>query len=134
LQAHKIAYDPALKVFGDFDAERAKQSIGQILQNGAKFEAIFAADDESASGAMMAIREAGLRVPEDIAVVGFDDTLLASHLTPPLTTTHAPIEMAGRDAVDQLVRLINGEAAEAVILLPTEMVIRQSCGCQPNLE
>jgi DNA-binding LacI/PurR family transcriptional regulator len=92
-------------------------------------DAIFAADDESASGAMMALRETHLSIPDDVAVVGFDDTLLASHLTPPLTTVHAPIEQVGRRAVEQLVNLMNGEAAETVTLLPTELVIRKSCGC-----
>lgn len=68
-------------------------------------------------------------IPKDIAVVGFDDTLLALHLTPPLTTVHAPIEQAGRQAAQRLIKLIDGEPSEAVTLLPTELVIRQSCGC-----
>jgi len=129
LEAQGIIFDPALVVGGDFNAQRARQSVAEMLAQGLEFEAIFAADDESAAGAMMALREAGLRIPEDVAVVGFDDTLLASHLVPPLTTVHAPIEQAGRLAVQQLVQLIQGEATEAVTLLPTELVIRQSCGC-----
>jgi DNA-binding LacI/PurR family transcriptional regulator len=95
-----------------------------------EIDAIFAADDESASGAMMALGDAGKRIPEDIAVVGFDDTLLASHLTPPLTTVHAPIEQAGRQAVNQLIQLIEGKATEPLTLLETNLVIRQSCGCR----
>ena len=129
LHAYGIDYDPALNLRGDFNPERAKQAVEQFLAQRVDIDAIFAADDESASGAMMALRDAGLRVPEDVAVVGFDDTLLASHLTPPLTTVHAPIEQVGRQAVDQLVRLMHGEDADAVTLLPTELVIRRSCGC-----
>ncbi len=129
LQAHGIPFDPTLKVFGYFEVERAKQAVESMLATGIAFEAIFAADDESASGAMMALREAGLGVPQDVAVVGFDDTLLAAHLTPPLTTVHAPIEQVGQHAVEQLVKLINDEAAETITLLPTELVIRLSCGC-----
>jgi LacI family transcriptional regulator len=129
LQAHGIEFDPALKLIGNFDPQFARQTVAQLLAAGIEFDAIFAADDESASGAMMALRYAGLRIPDDIAVVGFDDTLLASHLTPPLTTVHAPIGQAGQQAVEQLIKLISGEPAEAVTLLPTEVVIRKSCGC-----
>jgi len=134
LQAHGIPFNPDLKMSGYFDARRAKRSVEQFLESGLTVDAIFAADDESASGAMMALREAELRIPDDIAVVGFDDTLLASHLTPPLTTVHAPIEQVGRRAVKQLVNLINGEVAEAVTLLPTELVIRRSCGCIEQID
>jgi DNA-binding LacI/PurR family transcriptional regulator len=118
-----------LKLIGQFNANTAKEAVVAFLETGREFDAIFAADDESASGAMMALREAGLRIPEDIAVVGFDDTLLAAHLTPPLTTVHAPIEQAGRQAVSQLIHLIEGAPTEAVTLLPTEVVVRRSCGC-----
>jgi DNA-binding LacI/PurR family transcriptional regulator len=131
LDAHGIPFDPALVARGDFAPDKAKQAVQQLLDDGIVFDAVFAADDESASGAMMALRDAGKRIPEDVAVVGFDDTLLAAHLTPPLTTVHAPIEDAGRQAVVQLLRRIKGEPAEAVTLLPAEVVIRQSCGCNP---
>jgi DNA-binding LacI/PurR family transcriptional regulator len=125
-----IGYNPALKVAGNFDALYAKQSVLELLATNQDIDAIFAADDESASGAMMALREAGLRIPDDVAVVGFDDTQLALHLTPPLTTVHAPIEDAGRQAVKHLIQLISGETVDLVTLLPTEVVVRQSCGCQ----
>jgi LacI family transcriptional regulator len=129
LHTHRIDFDPKLIMDGYFDPERARQSVEQMLRDGLEVDAIFAADDESASGAMMALREAGLRIPEDIAVVGFDDTLLASHLTPALTTVHAPIEQAGWQAAEQLIKKIAGEPTEAVTLLPTEVIIRKSCGC-----
>jgi len=129
LTAHNIPFDPALKLRGNFDPAQAKQSIAALLADEIPFDAIFAADDESASGAMMALREAGLRIPADLAVVGFDDTLLAAHLTPPLTTVHAPIMEAGQQAVTQLIRLIQQQPAAPVTLLPIEVVIRQSCGC-----
>jgi LacI family transcriptional regulator len=130
LREHNLIFDPALKIDGFFDAAKAKESVKKLIETKVAVDAIFAADDESASGAMMALRDAGIRVPEDIAVVGFDDTLLASHLTPALTTVSAPIEDAGRQAVKQLVLLIDGKATESVTLLQTELVIRQSCGCR----
>jgi LacI family transcriptional regulator len=130
LQNHDLIVDPALRIDGYFSAEWAKQSVIKLISTGIQVDAIFAADDESASGAMMALREGGRRIPEDIAVVGFDDTLLALHLTPTLTTVRAPIKQAGRQAVRQLIKLIDGKTADAVTLLPTELVIRQSCGCR----
>ena len=130
LHEHSIDFDPDLKLMGEFNPQKAKEAVARMLAAGKEVDAVFAADDESASGAMMAIREAGLRIPEDIAVVGFDDTLLAAHLTPPLTTVHAPIEDVGRQAVTQLIQLIEGEPTEAVTLLPTDVVIRRSCGCK----
>jgi DNA-binding LacI/PurR family transcriptional regulator len=130
LHAHNLKYNPDLKIKGFFNAEKAKESVKRLIDSGIAVDAIFAADDESASGAMMALRDAGMHIPKDIAVVGFDDTLLASHLTPTLTTVHAPIEDAGRQAVRQLVLLIDGKATDPVTLLQTELVIRQSCGCR----
>jgi DNA-binding LacI/PurR family transcriptional regulator len=68
-------------------------------------------------------------VPQDIKVAGFDDSTVARFLSPPLTTVRAPIESVGREAIRQLVRLIRGEPAKPLSLLPTELVIRESCGC-----
>jgi DNA-binding LacI/PurR family transcriptional regulator len=78
---------------------------------------------------IQALKEAGLRVPEDVAIAGFDDSLFARILTPPLTTVRAPIEQVGREAAQQLVRLMREEPADMRTVLPTEMIIRQSCGC-----
>ena len=94
-------------------------------------DAIFAGADEAATGVIAALQCAGKRVPEDIAVVGFDDVHLADHLMPPLTTVRAPVEQAGREAIRQLVRLIRTGRADPLVLLPTELVVRRSCGCGP---
>ena len=88
-----------------------------------------AGDDDAATGVLLALRQAGLRVPEDIAVVGFDDLAYARLFVPSLTTVRAPIETAGLLAARQLISLIQTGAAELHTLLPTEPVIRQSCGC-----
>ena len=95
-----------------------------------ELDAVFAGDDEAAVGTITAIKQAGRRVPEDVAVVGFDDVSLAHHLTPSLTTVHAPIEEVGREAVQQLVHIIQGDKTDPVVKLPTRLAIRQSCGCQ----
>ncbi len=128
LAAHAIPLDPTLMLWGGFDEQQARISITNWLKNGLNAEVIFAADDDSAIGAMAALKEAGLRIPEDIAVVGFDDIRLAAYLDPPLTTVRAPIEQAARIAVEQLVKVIRGEVVELMTLLPTELIIRRSCG------
>jgi LacI family transcriptional regulator len=131
LNAHGIPFDPALVTVGGFDEFIAEEAVERWLVEGtlARIQAIFAGDDDSALGVLSVLREAGIRVPEEIAVVGFDDIPLARHLTPPLTTVHAPIETAAREAVQQLVRLIRTGQADPLTLLPTELIIRRSCGC-----
>jgi DNA-binding LacI/PurR family transcriptional regulator len=128
LEAHGIEFDARLVGSGLFEEKQAHETVTQWLRRGLKIDVIFAADDDSAIGALFAVKEAGLRVPEDIAVVGFDDIRLARYLDPPLTTVRAPIEKAARIAVEQLVRLIETGDAEALTLLPTELIIRESCG------
>jgi len=80
-------------------------------------------------GVMNALNENGLRIPDDISVVGFDDLELSAFLTPPLTTINAPTEGVGKTAARYLFDLLAGQEIEPVTLLPTEIVIRQSCGC-----
>lgn len=128
LAAHGISFDPALVAVGGFDEHEAKWGAKMLLERGVKIDAIFTGDDDSSIGVLAYLKEVGIRVPEDIAIAGFDDIPLARHLTPPLTTVRAPIEMAAREAVDQLVRLIRTGEAERLVLLPTELVIRRSCG------
>ncbi len=128
LEAHGIAFHSDLLATGDFDDEIAYKVVRQWVGEGLTVDAIFAGDDESAIGTILALRDAGLRVPEDIAVVGFDDSPSSRHLTPPLTTVRAPIEQTGFEAVKQLISLIEKGAAQPEILLPTEIIIRESCG------
>lgn len=128
LTAHGIGFDSSLVATGGFDEHVAKTGIQTLLERGVKMDAIFTGDDDSAIGVLAYLKGVGIRVPEDMAVVGFDDIPLARHLTPPLTTVRAPIETAAREAVNQLVRLIRTGEAERLVLLPTELVIRRSCG------
>ncbi len=131
LQAHGIAFDPTLVAMGGFHQKEAQISIDEWLKQGVQFDAVFAGDDEAAIGVIIALHRAGKRVPEDVAVVGFDDVHLAHYPIPipPLTTVRAPVEQAGREAVRQLIRLIHTHQADELVLLPTELVIRHSCGC-----
>jgi LacI family transcriptional regulator len=130
LEAHNIIFYPELIASGGFDEEEAFATVQQMVLNGIEFDAIFAGDDDSAIGAMRALKIAGRLVPGDVAVVGFDDVPFARYISPALTTVRAPIEAIGREAVRQLTHLMSGEPAEALTLMRTELVIRESCGCQ----
>jgi len=134
LAAHGIACDESLVATGGFEQAQAMASVEAWLQAGVRPEAIFAGDDDSAYGAMQAIQRAGLRVPQDIAVVGFDGLDFSQYLAPPLTTVRAPIEEAGFRGSEQLIELIRTGHTTQEILLPTELVVRQSCGCGPQAQ
>ena len=97
------------------------------------FTAVLASNDESAIGAMAALRAAGLRIPQDIAIIGFDDSLEAVTQAPPLTTLHSsPFEM-GFQALELLLELIEGRKTNTrVVQVPMHLVIRQSCGCRTD--
>jgi LacI family transcriptional regulator len=129
LAAHGIRFDPRLMVRGEFNTDTSIRVITALLQNGSKPDAIFGGSDEGAIGAFLALNKLGIRIPDDIAVVGFDDLTLAQYLHPGLTTVHAPTEEVGRVAFHQLLRLLRKEEVEPLTLLPTELIIRQSCGC-----
>jgi len=129
LDAHGLPFDPALVAPGDFERTVAHASVMKLIEDRIEFDAIFTGDDEAAVGALNALQAAGRRVPDEVSVVGFDDQRLAAVLTPPLTTVYAPTEQVGREAALQLIRLIQTNHADPLTLLPTEIVIRRSCGC-----
>jgi len=132
LQAHGLPFEPSLVASGGYDEGVAQASVEHWLMEGIEIDGLFAGDDEAARGALSALHRAGKRVPQDVAVVGFDDVPVARFLRPPLTTVRAPIEQVGREAARQLIRLIRGEKVELTILLPTQLVIRESCGCRAS--
>jgi LacI family transcriptional regulator len=129
LIAHGIPYDENLVATGEFSQPTAFRAVTDWLAKGTEIDAIFGGDDEGAIGAITALQQAGKRVPEDIAVVGFDDVHLANYPLPPITTVRAPVEQAGIAAANQLIKLIRKERADMLVLLPTELVLRRSCGC-----
>ena len=130
LAAHGIAFDPGLVATGGFDEGVGQAATEEWLRQGVIPEAIFAGDDDSAHGVLLALQQQHLRVPEDVALAGFDDVYFSQYLNPPLTTVRAPIEEAGRLAAELLVELIRTGSARAEVLLPTELVVRCSCGCR----
>jgi LacI family transcriptional regulator len=129
LERHGIPFDPDLVEMGNFNSQDAQTAMQRLLHRGVSFDAVFAGDDDSASGALALLLSAGFRVPQEIALAGFDNSPLANYLTPPLTTINAHIQQAGYTAALQLVRLLLSGQADLITMLPTEMVIRRSCGC-----
>lgn len=133
LNAHGIPFDSSLVARGGFHRDEARLALQRLLAEGVNFDAVFAGDDDAALGVLFGLRQAGSRVPGDVALAGFDDQVFSATLDPPLTTVRAPTELVGRSAVQNLLRLIRGEDVEPRLVLPTELVIRASCGCPPSL-
>jgi DNA-binding LacI/PurR family transcriptional regulator len=111
---------------GDFTRDSGAEAMRTLLDDDPRIDAVFVASDLMADGALRALRQAGRRVPDDIAVVGFDDVEVARYTDPPLTTVRQPIAELGRTLARQLIRLAAGEPAEPAVLLPTELVVRES--------
>jgi LacI family transcriptional regulator len=104
--------------------------MSEFLKNDStEFDAIFTGNDDAAIGIMDALREEGLHVPNDVSVAGFDDIEVSAFLNPPLTTVHAPTERVGRTAAKCLFDLLAGREVDPLNFLPTQIVIRRSCGC-----
>lgn len=122
-----IAVDLGAVPRGAFSFEHGRTSAAAMLATRTPPTAIFAGSDISALGALEAARQAGVAVPEELSVVGFDDTYLAHTSTPPMTTVHQPIEDIGRTAVASLLRMASGEALVTKrIELATSLVVRDS--------
>jgi LacI family transcriptional regulator len=124
-----IEYDPALVKPGDWQVQGGYVATKELLAGESRPTAIFAGNDLMALGVIYAAQEAGLSVPGDIAVVGYDDRDLAGYVRPGLTTVQMPCEKMGQVAAESLLRLIRGEAS---VIEPTlvqgELVVRQSSG------
>jgi DNA-binding LacI/PurR family transcriptional regulator len=129
LRASGIRYDPSLVRTGGFDPDEALRVVEEMHNRGLAFDAVFAGDDDAAVGVYQFLRQAGLRVPQDVAVAGFDDQCFAGSLDPPLTTVRAPTEQVGREAARMLIARLQGQPVDVLRVLPVEMVLRESCGC-----
>ena len=121
------AVDAELVVESDFTETGGYYAMQRLMAR--QPDAVFVASDTMAVGVLQALREAGRRVPEDIAVVGFDDMPFAARTLPPLTTIRQPIQRSGELATETLIDMIqHPHAAPRRIILPTELVVRASCG------
>jgi DNA-binding LacI/PurR family transcriptional regulator len=134
LSAHGIDADPAWLEHADISAHSGYLATQRLIARSTKFTALFAGNDTIAFGAIKALTEAGLRIPNDVALVGYDDIPLAEFATPPLTTMRTDPIGHGRDAMRMLLAQLRDQT-EAVALhteREAELVIRASCGAQTH--
>jgi LacI family repressor for deo operon, udp, cdd, tsx, nupC, and nupG len=118
-------FDPALVAEGDYGLESGAAAMTALLERRPDIDAVFAASDLMAAGAVQVLRRSGRRVPEDVAVAGFDDSGLAANHEPPLTTMRQPWEEISEQMVTLLLEVIAGAPPRAVTL-PTELVVRET--------
>lgn len=124
-----IKFDRSIVAQGDNTIEGGYNAMQKLLEKISGITAVFACNDDMAIGAMRAIREKGLEIPDDISLMGFDDIEMAAHTQPPLTTIRVPKEEMGRVAATMLISELEGVSQKAGlrIVMPAELVIRQSC-------
>lgn len=129
LAAGSVGYDPALVRRCEISVEAAAAATASLLALPGPPTAVFAVTDAMAIGAMMAARERGARVPDDLAVVGMDDIEVSAYTDPPLTTIRVAKDAMGRLAAERLIGLIEGESLVPIpAALASELIIRRSCG------
>ena len=126
LKASGIPFDSKLVLRGDGKPEEGERAAAELLALPNPPTAIFCYNDMTALGALRAAAERSLRVPQDVAIAGFDDLFVASYTTPPLTTIRQPKQEMGRRAMSILLDLLSGEVSDTRILLPGELVVRGS--------
>lgn len=126
-----IPFRPDWVVYTEFSVEGGGRALDRLWEAKPKPRAVFATDDILAIGLIQAAKARGLRVPEDVAVVGFNDSAAAPWLDPPLTTVRIPIYEMGRTAASLLIDLMQGRPVKSVVL-PAELAVRRSCGAPPR--
>ncbi|MBT2387872.1 LacI family DNA-binding transcriptional regulator [Streptomyces maoxianensis] len=127
LAAAGLPPDARLTAPADFTEEGGRRAMRELLGRCPELDAVFAASDVMAAGARQVLREAGRRIPDDVALVGFDDSAVARHMDPALTSVRQPIEEMGRTMAEVLLQEIEGRTGERPqIVLPTELVVRES--------
>jgi LacI family transcriptional regulator len=115
---------------GNYSAAGGANVVESLLAAGRKLpRAILCANDQTALGVIHALARRGIRVPQDVAITGFDDVPVARHLHPPLTTVRQPMQELGAQAFDILYSRISAAAGAPDTVLPVELIVRESCGC-----
>lgn len=132
LADYGVAYDPSLVIKGQFGEGSGVRAVADLLDDRkVRFDALAAANDSIASGAIRELVRRRVRVPEDVAVIGFDDMESSQYRQIPMASVRQPLAYQGRTALELAVRSCTGEDVERVTLLPTVLQPRQSCGCSP---
>ncbi|WP_201007707.1 LacI family DNA-binding transcriptional regulator [Paenibacillus glycanilyticus] len=128
LQQKRGIYNPELIYLADWSSNSGYEAMLRMLDDGHRPTACFVASDPMAVGALRALHERGLRVPEDMAVIGFDDIEVSAFLTPPLTTVRVHTELMGRTAVQLLLERVEGREITSHITINTKLIVRESSG------
>jgi len=129
-----LTVDRRLIVFGRHVFEGGYVAMRQLLDTRIPFTAVLASNDESAYGAMRALQEAGRRLPEEIALIGFDDRPESPLQKPALTSVHVPLSRMGYQALELILQQINGkQPLPELVKVPTHLMIRESCGCNQSV-
>jgi LacI family transcriptional regulator len=126
LEAHGLVAGKDLIRFGNYHERSGLEAMQSLLRQDVPPSAVFVASDEVALGALRAARDAGLRIPEDLALVGFDDIPITRYVMPALTTVHVPAREIGARAASILVSMLEDGPTQSSVLLPTELVVRDS--------
>jgi DNA-binding LacI/PurR family transcriptional regulator len=126
LDKHGVPFDADLVGLGDFTEPGGQSAMAALLERAPDLDGVFASSDLMAAGALRALGRADRRVPEDVAVVGFDDAPVAQHTDPQLTTVHQPVEEMGRAMVELLMARIEGREAGTHVVLAPHLVVRAS--------
>jgi LacI family transcriptional regulator len=128
-----LDYDEAIVTYANFTCKSGEIALRPILEADNPPTALFVSSDTVAVGVIQAAQEVGYHVPDQLAIVGFDDIPMSVYIKPPLTTVHLPAYGIGWAAADLLIRLIDQEKSlETDVLLDTELVIRGSCGARSH--
>ena len=134
LQQYEFPLESSLIISGDFHRHSGTSAVKQLLDTvGPVFDALVSANDNMAIGAMQALQAAGIHIPDDVLVAGFDDIEETRATAPSLTTVRAPLYLLGCKSVDLVLSKLSNEDLPEQILLETEIIRRQSCGCQHTL-
>lgn len=129
LAEHGLGLPDDLVAEGDYFPGSGYRAMQDLLDHSPDLQAVFAANDQMAADAILAARDRGLRVPEDIAIVGFDDIAMASYMNIPLTTVHQPTYELGHQAARWALDHLDSHGEPSRTLLPAHLVVRRSCGC-----
>ncbi|MBN1412404.1 MAG: GGDEF domain-containing protein [Spirochaetales bacterium] len=130
LEDYSIPFDPDLVAMGDFSPESGPRALKVLLdERKIKFDALVSSNDDMAITIHRDLQARGLRVPDQLAVTGFDDVMEMANLCPPFTTVRQPLYEQGQKSVEILLKLLLGETVPAKTMLPAIPVIRESCGC-----
>ncbi len=132
LMRHGLSLPDEAVARGDLIAYSARNAVQDLLARGVQMDALLAANDDMAAGAMEALRSAGTICPRDIAVAGFDDAAVARYCEPALTTVRQPVARLGTVAVECMMAILSGHEAADIVTVDTELVVRESCGCSPT--